>query len=179
MRRTTAASAGLIFRSPAPSDVVAKGPADRDLTLEGPAQLPPSGLLGEVPQIHLRHGAEHADVHGCDLAGGDRVQPNPQEAEAVVQIRNIRELAPEPVQGLGEDQIEAATVGVGLHLLERRPKPARPAQRAVGVDLDHRPALPLGMAAADLDLILDRRLALVVQAVAGIERTAQHGVSSG
>ena len=82
------------------------------------------------------------------------------------------------VERLDHHDIEPALIGIGLHLLERRPKAARAAQRLVGIDLPDRPALPLDLAATDLQLVLDRRLALIVRRVPGIDHGA-HSVSSG
>ena len=86
------------------------------------------------------------------------MQSDPQKTQPVVQVGHIRELAAERVERFDHDDIEAALLGIGLHLLERRAKPAGPAQRLVGIDLPSRPALPLDIPPADLQLILDRRL---------------------
>ena len=73
-------------------------------------------------------------MHGGDLAGRDGVQADAQEAPPVVEIRHVRELAAEPVQGFDEDQIDLAGLGVHLHLLELGSESAGAALRPVGVD---------------------------------------------
>jgi hypothetical protein len=97
-------------------------------------------------------------MHRRDLARRHRVQSDAQKTQPVVQVGHIGELAAEPVERLDHHDIEPALLGIGLHLLERRAKAAGPAQRLVGIDLPSRPALPLDIPPADLQLILDRRL---------------------
>jgi site-specific DNA recombinase len=45
-------------------------------------------------------------MHGRDLAGRHRVQPDPQKTQPVVQVGHIRELAAEPVERLDHDHVE-------------------------------------------------------------------------
>jgi hypothetical protein len=97
----------------------------------------------------------------------------PKKSWPIVQVRHIGELAAQPVQGLDDDHVETAALGVDLHLPEFGSEPAGAALRVLGVDLDDGPALELGVAPADLDLILDRGLTLVVRAVAGVDGGAE------
>src|SRR5207248_424496 len=69
--------------------VVAESLAARLLALEGAAELTAPGLLAEVGEEELRHGAEHADMHGGDLTGGHGVKLHAGEAETVVEVGDV------------------------------------------------------------------------------------------
>ncbi|ANY80496.1 hypothetical protein BB934_21520 [Microvirga ossetica] len=73
--------------------VIAEGLAGRGAPLQDAAQLPALGLLAQVGEEHLRHRAEHADMHGGDRTDIDCVQAHAMELELVVQACDIRELA--------------------------------------------------------------------------------------
>ena len=91
------------------------------------------------------------------------------ELQAVVQVRHIGELAAHPVQGLANDHLECAGFQVCQELTVAVPECAAAADCPVHVVRGERPALLLDIAAADLDLILDRGLALVVARIAGVD----------
>ena len=116
IRRTTAASASSIRRAPGhrPStDAIAVGPAAGGTALQHPAELAAPGLLLEVGQEHLRHGAEQADMHRGDRADIDGVQRDAAELEPVVQGGDVGELAAQPVDRLDDDDVERAALGIG------------------------------------------------------------------
>ena len=183
MRRTTSASAGLIARSPRPSlarrvdDVVAVGAAARDLALQGAAQLAAPGLLAEIGEGELGQGAEHADVQRGDLAGRQRHQLDAEVGEQIVQLGDIGELAADAVERLADDDVEGAVFGIPAQLLQPRPETAGAADRGIGVSAQQRPALAGDQPAADLELILDRRFALVLGRIAGIDDGAHQRLS--
>jgi hypothetical protein len=120
---------------------------------------------------------EQADVHRRDLAAGrDRVELDPGEAQPIVQIGNVGELAAEAVEGLDHDDVEATERHVRQQLLVARPKAAGAAHRAILVGAGQRPALLDDEAAGNLDLIPDRVLALEIRRKAGVDNGA-HGLT--
>jgi hypothetical protein len=156
-------------------NIVAVCFAARHPALERTAQRPAPGLLGQILQVYLGHDAEQTDVHGRHLAGQDRVQPDAQEGQPVVEIRHVCELAAEPVERFAKHDVELTCRRVDLQLLEPGPEPAGAALRVIYLGLHDRPAFDLGIAPANLELVLDRRLALIVGAVPGVDLSA-HGV---
>ncbi len=58
------------------------------------------------------------------VTGRYRVQPDAQEAQPVMELGDVRELAAEPVEGLRDDDLETARFGVDQNLLELLPGPA-------------------------------------------------------
>src|SRR5215472_5042774 len=157
------------------NDLVAIGQTTGNAALAGAAELSAPDLLAQVRQVELGHGAQHSNVELGDRARGHGMNLDAAEAEAVVQVGDVGELAAQAVERLADDHIELLQLGVGDHLLVLRPEPAGPAQRPVGVDLDHGPALALGLAPADFDLVLDALLALQVAGKAAVDG-ATHGI---
>jgi hypothetical protein len=118
-------------------DVVAIGLAARNFALQSATKLTTPCLLAQVREEQLCHGAEQADVHRRDLAAGrDRVELDPGEAQPIVQIGNVGELAAEAVEGLDHDDVEATERHVRQQLLVARPKAAGAAHRAIFVGAD-------------------------------------------
>ena len=159
-------------------DVVAVGAAARDLALQGPAQLTAPGLLAEVGEGELGQGAEHANVQGSDLAGRQRHQLDAEVREQVVQLGDIGELAADAIQRLADDDVEGAVFGIPAQPLQPRPEATGAADRGVRISAQQRPTLAGDQPAADLQLILDRRFALVHGGIAGIDDGAHQRLSS-
>ncbi len=145
--------------------------------MERPAELTAPGLLAQIRQKQLCHCAEHADVHGADLARRYSVELDAGEGEPIVHVGDVGQLPAEPVERLHHDDVERVALDIGDQLLVAGAKAARPAHRAILVCLHEDPALPLSEAPAHLDLVLDRGLALVLAAVAGVDDGA-HDLSS-
>src|SRR5262249_44712403 len=112
------------------------------------------------------------------LALRDGHQLDPGEAEAVVELGDVGKLAAEAVERLDEDDVEAAGREIGDEALVTRPGARGAAQRPVLGMGDDDPALLLGVAPADLDLILDRGLALQLARVPAVDDGAHKGLSS-
>ena len=117
-------------------------------------------------------------MHRGDLALRDGHQLDPGEAEAIVELGDVGELAAQAVERLNEDDVEAAGGEIGDEALVARPEARGAAQCPVLVMTDDGPALPLGVAPADLDLILDRGLALELARVPAVDDGAHKGLSS-
>ncbi len=169
----------MIRRSPAPSlpfglghHVVAKGLAARQLALERAAELTAPSLLAQVGEVKLRHRAQHADVHRADFANIHGDELDACEGTAVMKVCDISEFAAEAIERLNNDHVEDAGVEFGQKLLISRPEAARATHRGVSVGADPRPTLLLDVAGADLDLVLNRGLALVLAAEAGVNDRA-------
>ncbi len=118
-------------------------------------------------------------MHRRHLAAVGDVQLDAIKGQAVEEIGDIGELAPEPVDGLGDDDIEAPRLGIGEQALEIGTKPAGAALRAVLIGGGQGPALARDVAAADFQLVFDGCVALVVGGIASVDDGAEgHGRSS-
>ena len=115
-------------------------------------------------------------MHCRDLAQTDRMQRDPMKLQAVMPLGDVGEPAPEPVERLADHDIEQAGLGIGAQLLDAVTEGAAAADRPVGIDLGQFPGMALDIPAADLHLILDGSLFLVLRAVAGID-DGGHGVN--
>ncbi len=145
--------------------------------MQGATELAASGLLAEIGEGELRQGAEHADVQRRNLARRQRHQLDAEVGEQIVQLGDIGELAADAVERLADDDVEGATLGVTAQLLQTRPETAGAADRGIGVGAQQAPALAGDQPAADLELILDRRFALVLGRVTGIDNSAHQRLS--
>ena len=148
-------------------DRVAVAAAAARAALLDPAAQAAVGLLRQVLEEERVHRALEPDMQLADLALGHGHQPHAGEGQLLEQAGDVLLVAAQPVQRLGDHDVEPA----GAHVLEQplvaRPQRRGAAHRVVGVDLGHRPALPLGQLAAQPHLVLDRGLALRVRASSG------------
>ncbi len=112
-------------------------------------------------------------MHSGDRAQVHRVQGDAMELQAVMQGGHIGELTAQPVQGFADDYLEPAGLQVRQELAVTVPEGAVAADGPVLIDLGKRPALLLDVATANLDLVLDGGVALVVGGIAGINDGAQ------
>ena len=159
-------------------DVVAVGATARDLALQRPPQLTATRLLAEIGEGELGQGAEHADVQRRDLAGRQRHQLDAEVGEQIMQLGDVGELAADAVERLADDDVEGAALGIPPQLLETRPEAAGAADGGIRVRAQQGPALAGDQPPADLELVLDRRFALVLAGVSGIDDGA-HQLSLG
>ena len=152
--RSTMAASVRLDASPTPLALsachgpVAKGEPAGDAALQHAAELAALGLLAQILQRHLGHHAHHSDMDRRDLAQRRREQPDLVEGQPVLQVGRVRQTPPEPVHGLADYHVEAASLGLTQQVLERRPEAARPAQRRVGEGVHHQPALRDGISPA-------------------------------
>jgi hypothetical protein len=96
-----------------------------------------------------------------------------EEREPVVEVGHVREFAAEPVNRLADHGVEASGFGVREETLKSGPKPAGTAYRAVIIHSGLGPTVLPDVSSADLNLILDRGLALVLGAVSGVNHRAR------
>nr|WP_210183621.1 hypothetical protein [Microvirga guangxiensis] len=116
-------------------------------------------------------------MHRGHCADIDRMQAHAVELQFVMQARHIRELARQAIERLDDHHVERAPTRLCEQGPVTRTIAAGAGERAVlegGRDL--KPLLR-GIAAADLDLILDRGIALVLARIAGIDGGALHASS--
>jgi hypothetical protein len=156
--------------------LVAIGDSGRDASLQDTPELAALRLFAEVLQRHLRHHAHDRDMDVRDLAERGRVEADPLECELILKVGRIGQTTAKPVDRLADDDVESMLGGVGDQLLEARPEAAGAADRRVFVSPDNRPALRFGITPADLDLVLERGLALQIGRVAGVDDGA-HAIS--
>nr|WP_246520706.1 hypothetical protein [Microvirga arabica] len=158
--------------------VIAERLAGRSTPLQHPPQLTALGLLAKVGEKHLCHRAEHADMHGGHCTDIDRVQAHAVELQLIVEAGDIREFARQTIERLDDHDIEGASPGLRQKL---------PIAGSIAAGARKRPILEGGrdlkpmlgrIAPADLDLVFDRGLALVLARVAGIDGGALHARSS-
>ena len=155
---------------------VAVGPAARRPALQHPPELAAPRLVLEVRQVELGHRAEQADMHGADGTHVHGMQCDAAELEPVVQGGDVGQPATDPVQRLDHHDVEQAALGIGQQRLIARPGSTGTRERPILVDPGQLPALPLGVAAADLHLVLDRGRTLAFRAVAGIDDRAHRSL---
>jgi hypothetical protein len=97
------------------------------------------------------------------------------ERQAVVEIGDIGEFAAQPVDRLAHDDVESARLRIVQQALKPWPEVAAgAAHRRVIIDRRLRPALAFDITAAELDLVSNRCLALVLGRIAGIDH-GTHG----
>src|SRR5262245_17952181 len=113
-----------------------------------------------------------------DLALGQGQDADAAEAELLVEGGDVLLVAREPVERLGDDHGEGAGAGVLEQLLVARSQPASAGGGGVVVGRGQGPALPVEPLPADPHLVLDRRLALKVRRIPGIDHSARGGVSN-
>lgn len=95
-----------------------------------------------------------------DLPFGEGDDLDAQEAETLVEARNVFLIAAEPVDGFAEDNVEVARLRISHELLDARAKQGRSGNPLVRVDALDGPALASNSLAAYAELILDRGFSL-------------------
>nr|WP_240904497.1 hypothetical protein [Rhodobacter sp. SGA-6-6] len=153
--------------------VVAIGIAAGELALLHPAFLPAMGLDADVAQQDLVHRPLHPDQHGIDLALGQRVDLDAEMLHPLTEPRDIGQLPRQPVHRLGQHQVELPRLRIALQRLDPGPEHAGSRVRPVAIAAHHLPALPGCQIPAGVDLVLDRRIALLVRRKPRIERNTQ------
>ena len=108
----------------------------------------------------------------ADLALGVGHNLHPSKARRRIEAGDVLLVAADPVERFRHHPLETAGPQVCLHLLVTRPGSTRPAQRVIGIDLNHLPAMPVRQGPADPNLIVDRLLGLHVTAEAGVDHAA-------
>ena len=150
-------------------------PAGR-FTAHDPAPEAAMRLVGEVLQEQRVHRALEADMQLGNLAFRQGHQLDAGEFEPLVQPGDIFLVARQPVQRLRQHDVEAAFACSRQHCLVTGAKAGGPGNSGVAVDLLQVPALGRDTLPAEPDLVLDRRLALAVTGIAGIDgNTGGHG----
>jgi hypothetical protein len=147
---------------------------------EGPALADPSlgaamGLRGEILEIERAHGALETDRHLADLALGEGDDPHAGELRLLVEGGGVLEVAREPVEALGEDDLDLARAHRREQGLIAWAIGKGAGEGCVGETAGDGPALLHRVRGADAQLVVDRGVALQVGGEAGIERDAQHG----
>src|SRR6185437_15615058 len=161
-----------------PYDRITERPSARRLTsLDAAAEAAP-GLVGEIAQEQRVHRPFEADMQLSDLALGEGDDADAGEPQALEQRSHVFLVAAQPVQGLRDHNVKCRFAGTLKQGLVAWAQGARTAEGGVAVHLHQRPALHSQPLLADADLILDRRLALVVTAIASVDDGALgHGAS--
>ena len=113
-----------------------------------------------------------------DLTLGDGEQADAGEAQPLEQSGDVFLIARQPVERLGQNDVEQAAPGISQEPLIRRPYSARPAAGAIYVDIEIRPTLRPDRLPAKPDLALDRGSALHVARVSGIDGGSHQRMSS-
>nr|WP_262266297.1 MULTISPECIES: hypothetical protein [unclassified Microvirga] len=158
--------------------VVAEGLTGGGTPLQHATQLSALGLLPQVGEEHLCHRAEHSDMHGGHRTDIDRVQAHPMKLQLVMEAGHIRELTRQAVERLDDHDVEGSPSRLCQQVPVARAIVAGARQRSILEGRRHLEPLLGGIAAADLELVLDRGIALVLARVAGIDRGALHTRSS-
>jgi len=91
------------------------------------------------------------------------------KAHALIKASDIFLIARKPIEGFRQDEIEAAALRIGDQLLNAGAKQRSTRNGAIDITICDRPTLPFGIQTAEPQLVLDRRVTLVIAAVAGIK----------
>src|SRR5260370_39035255 len=118
-------------------------------------------------------------MHAGDLTGRHGVELDAGEAETIVQIGDVGELAAEAIERFDHDHVEEAAIEIGTEFLITGPEATGATDRPVLVAAHKRPALPLDKPAADLELVRRRGIALVLAAVPGVDSGAHQAFPLG
>ena len=111
-----------------------------------------------------------------DFTLGQRDDADAREFQVLVERGDIRLIAADPVQRLGQEDVELAMLRIAHQPLDAGPQDrAGPGYGRILVRTDDLPPLPPRMFTAEPELILNRSFALVVGRIAGIECGAGHG----
>jgi hypothetical protein len=119
------------------------------------------------------------DVQVRDIAFGERHDVHAGEGEAIEEAGRVFLVAAEAVKPLGEDDVEAPVQRIAHERLESRAKQRRTGDRMIGELLNNRPALAGCELTTDAELVRDRRVALIVRGVPGVDRNLHCTVTSG
>jgi hypothetical protein len=104
----------------------------------------------------------------ANLALGQGDQPYPGKAQPLEQSGDILLVARQPIERLGDDDVELPPARVFEQALIGWPQCARAADRAIGVGVPILPAFMLDSRAAEPDLVLNRCVALQSRGIAGV-----------
>jgi len=121
------------------------------------------GLGGKVLEEQSVHRALEADMQFGDFALGQGDDANPGEGEVLEENRHVGLIATDPIQRLGQHDLEFS----GLGILQRGLNTGAQSDAGSGngrilIGGPHRPPLPLSPFPADADLVFDRRNALII-----------------
>ena len=127
-------------------------------------------LGSEVLEEQGVHRAIETDMQLGNLTLRQGDQRDVCKGQGLPDAGGVLLVAADPVQRLGQHDVEEATLGIGDQGLQARAVGGGAAQRVVGIDLGDRPALSLGARPADTHLIVDRVLRLALRRVARVDR---------
>ena len=151
--------------------VVAVGIAAARLAVLHPAAQAPAGLVGQVLQEQRVHRALQPDMQLADLALGEGEHLYIGIAHALVDAGDVLLVAADPIQSLGQHQVEVATRRIHDQCLDTGTLDhAGAGDGMVGIFLDYCPAFLLRPQPAHAELVGDRGLALIVRRIAGVDR---------
>ena len=176
-RFTTAASRGLMARSPqqappfvrTPKNVIAVASPPGGLAGFDPAALSPMGLLGQVLEEKGIHCALQANVQLRDLTFGQSDDTNAGKPEVLKQRRDIGLISRQPVKGFRHHDIKLPFAGSLDQGLIARTEARGPADRGVLKCLHQSPSFAGEEFPAKPDLVVYRRLALIIRRVSRLD----------
>lgn len=146
------------------------------LALLHPAPKATMGLHGEVFQKQRIHRAFQTDMKLGDFTLGQGHDGDACKLQMLVERGNVSLITADPVQRLGQQDIELAMLRIAHQPLDTRTQNrAGSGYGCVLIGADNLPPLPPRMFPAEPELILNRRLALVVRRIAGVKSSMGHG----
>jgi hypothetical protein len=134
-------------------------------------------FLGQILQEKSIHRALESDVEVGDVAFGKRDDVDAGKGQSLEQAGGVLLVAAEPVQGLGEDEVESPIQRVAHERLETRAEKRRTREGVIRVLVCDRPALSLRKGAADSELIGDGGVTLILRRVPRVDPDL-HGFTS-
>ncbi|KFL91133.1 hypothetical protein AmDm5_0709 [Acetobacter malorum] len=91
-----------------------------------------------------------------------------------MEARDIFLIAGQAVHRFCQNDLEAAVLSIGDQGLNAWPYQRCAGNCPVGITVDDRPALRLGISTAEPELILNRGLSLIVRRITGVKRNFHH-----
>ncbi|SFU18864.1 hypothetical protein SAMN05518861_12023 [Mesorhizobium sp. YR577] len=111
-----------------------------------------------------------------DFPFGQGDDADASELQLLVERGDIGLIAADPIQCLGQQDIELSMLRVTHEPLNARSQDrARAGDRGILIESDSLPPLPSRMIPTEPKLIFNRRLALIVGGIAGIQCDTGHG----
>lgn len=130
-----------------------------------PAANSSAGLIGKILEEQDVHRALEADAKMGDFALGQRDDLDAGEAQSLIDAGHVFLVAADPVQGLGQDDVEHAARSVGQGGLDTGPNEAGAGNGAIVVAPRSHAILLFGMFAAKPELTLDRGVPPIIRRI--------------
>jgi hypothetical protein len=167
-RRIAARSPRSTIASSALDDVIAEAKPATGLAILYPTTQPAARLVRQILQEQGVHRALEADKKRGDVSLREDDDTHTGESHPLEETGNVFLITAQPVHCFRQDDSELPARSIADEFLDAGTKQGRTGDGAIGVAVDDRPALFLGVDAAEPQLIFNRSVALIVGRIAGV-----------